>query len=304
MEYKEDAWSWPLPDEGRVKRAKSVSLFALTRTESGPSAQCKGSTGQVYHVTLQDCTCVDFMKNKQPCKHMIRLAIGLGLLDQNGRTQEQSNYEIGKDLVTRIASAYWYYYVVDAPIIPDVEYDSLKRQLFTLPSESLKQLGIPQDIGQRCAADNKPLQQPSRPSRTKFTGHLKAVSHKEAKNILAGKQEENVLVVGKRPSAKAVLEAQRNGMKMISEQEFYDMANIDKDRKVRPTYENALKYLVSHHQEYIDKTAKGGCLYFFDEKVAKYLKEHGYTVLRAKNGIREMKERPAWYIKKEKSDDK
>lgn len=52
------------------------------RFEGVPSASCRihGSGDNVYTVTLNSCTCEDFLHRHVPCKHMFRLGIELGLL--------------------------------------------------------------------------------------------------------------------------------------------------------------------------------------------------------------------------------
>ena len=44
------------------------------------SAAIRSDSGEAYATTLYSCTCPDFMYRKQPCKHMLRLALELGLL--------------------------------------------------------------------------------------------------------------------------------------------------------------------------------------------------------------------------------
>ena len=45
------------------------------------STRIRGSSGTVYEVTLSRCTCMDYrMRKPNPCKHMYRLALDLGLL--------------------------------------------------------------------------------------------------------------------------------------------------------------------------------------------------------------------------------
>ena len=52
------------------------------RFEGVPAASCRihGSEDNVYTVTLNGCTCEDFLYRHTPCKHMFRLGIELGLL--------------------------------------------------------------------------------------------------------------------------------------------------------------------------------------------------------------------------------
>lgn len=46
------------------------------------SASCsvRGTKGDIYKVTMNSCTCHDFIYRHQPCKHMYRLALSLGYL--------------------------------------------------------------------------------------------------------------------------------------------------------------------------------------------------------------------------------
>lgn len=43
------------------------------------SANVRGSSGNLYHVALDSCTCPDFQRRHIPCKHMYALALTLGL---------------------------------------------------------------------------------------------------------------------------------------------------------------------------------------------------------------------------------
>ena len=44
------------------------------------SASIHSSSGETYRTTLYECDCPDFRNRRQPCKHMIRLALEAGLL--------------------------------------------------------------------------------------------------------------------------------------------------------------------------------------------------------------------------------
>lgn len=70
------------------------------------------------------------------------------------------------------------------------------------------------------------------------------------------------------------------------------------EQNVRVTdLEQTLNLLRLKNAEYVDKTAKGGALYFFDKTVADELKQKGVTVSYTKNGTRGTGGRPAWYVK-------
>lgn len=75
--------------------AEKIASSADERIEILPSThlrfEIRGASGAVYHTTLNDCTCPDFQRRHQPCKHMYRIALELGLLSDLG---EQANAQI------------------------------------------------------------------------------------------------------------------------------------------------------------------------------------------------------------------
>lgn len=58
-----------------------------------------------------------------------------------------------------------------------------------------------------------------------------------------------------------------------------------------------LSLLRAKDAEYIDKTAKGGALYFFNEAIAKEASSLGFRVMYAQNGTKGTGHRPAWYVR-------
>ncbi|GKY94718.1 hypothetical protein MPSEU_000437300 [Mayamaea pseudoterrestris] len=72
----------------RIHRGVTQRLYLIERTEEGPDEMVfsvLGSTGNVYQVTLTHiptCTCPDFMRKQDVCKHMIFVltkVVGLGV---------------------------------------------------------------------------------------------------------------------------------------------------------------------------------------------------------------------------------
>ena len=53
----------------RVYRALHDNL-SICRFTGNESAEIVGTSGEIYQVTLQNCTCPDFEEKQQPCKHM------------------------------------------------------------------------------------------------------------------------------------------------------------------------------------------------------------------------------------------
>lgn len=73
-------------DERRHKAALSGELTPLELKKSEKCGIFAGSEGNVYETSLSECTCPDFAINggQIPCKHMIRLAMELGEIPDDG----------------------------------------------------------------------------------------------------------------------------------------------------------------------------------------------------------------------------
>lgn len=69
---------------GCRKRASTVVLQNID-TAIG-TALAEGSGEQPYDVSLESCTCGNFIGTKKPCKHMYRLASELGLIEELPKT--------------------------------------------------------------------------------------------------------------------------------------------------------------------------------------------------------------------------
>lgn len=79
-------------DEYRKRKALSAELTPVSIDEKAQTAKFAGSEGDVYNTSLDTCTCVDFTMNLggySPCKHMIRLAMELGLYPDDGIVRDQ-----------------------------------------------------------------------------------------------------------------------------------------------------------------------------------------------------------------------
>lgn len=63
----------------RQKRALDKKLSPLELNATEQKAVFKGSSASSYETTLNSCTCVDFVREALPCKHMYRLAMELKL---------------------------------------------------------------------------------------------------------------------------------------------------------------------------------------------------------------------------------
>ena len=62
------------PQQERIKRAVEQDIKVKTLLSNGYSGKIVGTTGNVYLVTLKNCTCQDFKRRQKPCKHMYFLA--------------------------------------------------------------------------------------------------------------------------------------------------------------------------------------------------------------------------------------
>lgn len=80
-----------LVDESRKKKALGGDLTPFQVRYENQSARFVGSSGEIYDTTLDGCTCADFSINlgmSGCCKHMIRLAMELGLYDKTGMVSD------------------------------------------------------------------------------------------------------------------------------------------------------------------------------------------------------------------------
>ena len=85
-----------LPEQqDRIVRARSASTTPDRVDKASQTASFKGGK---YSVTLNSCSCVDFSRNKRPCKHIYRLAIELGFLE-NGIVEVGEKYDDKTDLL-------------------------------------------------------------------------------------------------------------------------------------------------------------------------------------------------------------
>lgn len=64
---------------GCRKRAASVVLQNINSVAG--TALAEGSGELPYEVSLESCTCGNFVGTRKPCKHMYRLAVELGLIE-------------------------------------------------------------------------------------------------------------------------------------------------------------------------------------------------------------------------------
>lgn len=78
---KNESIHWELPQLKSQREALAIKQSTITRI-SDDCIQVKGSGAEAYIVTIDRCTCSDFLKNKKgkaPCKHIYRLAMENGV---------------------------------------------------------------------------------------------------------------------------------------------------------------------------------------------------------------------------------
>ena len=85
-----------LPEQqDRIIRARSATTTPDSVDKESKTAVFKAGK---YQVTLDSCTCVDFSRTRRPCKHIYRLAMELGLLEDN-TCQTGEKYDDKSDLL-------------------------------------------------------------------------------------------------------------------------------------------------------------------------------------------------------------
>lgn len=74
------------PDQvKRIESAKKAACTPISIDKETLSGKFQGSSGS-YDTTLDKCRCVDFSRRKEPCKHMYRLAMELGFIECQYKT--------------------------------------------------------------------------------------------------------------------------------------------------------------------------------------------------------------------------
>lgn len=63
----------------RRVNAKKIKADKIVKTYS--CYHVTGSSGDVYETTLDSCTCVDYLGRNVPCKHIYRIALENGLIN-------------------------------------------------------------------------------------------------------------------------------------------------------------------------------------------------------------------------------
>lgn len=69
----------------RIKSAKSAKMTPIKIDTEDLYGYFQGSHGR-YETFLDNCPCGDFIRNRVPCKHIYRLAIELGLMEEKAES--------------------------------------------------------------------------------------------------------------------------------------------------------------------------------------------------------------------------
>lgn len=294
-------WKWPESsiDPKRLENAKSLKVsLSGDLPNAGATVDSQFTPGKTYTVTLTSCKCDDFHKNlhgAMPCKHILALALRTNIINANG---------------------------------------SICRTNTSITEMQKSDNALP-FANQHFA----------------FSGGMSGFTQKAAREFItcngghvssSPNCKTTVVVIGKKPSQRFVLEAGSCNARFISDEDFYkeymlaenkpvssfvsksnskmynsmdDLTDsfLEKDiskrrRNIRQNevsdvfseLDMTISYLKIHKLEYVDKTAAGGCLYFFDQKAAAELTDMGVKLQYAHNGTTSTGNRPGWYIKSQK----
>lgn len=77
----------------RIKSAKSAKLTPVKIDPVDCYGYFQGAHGR-YETWLDSCPCGDFIRSKLPCKHIYRLAIELGVMDEDASTDQNAIPEL------------------------------------------------------------------------------------------------------------------------------------------------------------------------------------------------------------------
>jgi len=77
----------------RIKSAQSAKTTPSSIDKENKTGIFPGSGKKPYETTLHSCTCRDFFIRRLPCKHMYRLKMELGLMQETAQTGVNKNME-------------------------------------------------------------------------------------------------------------------------------------------------------------------------------------------------------------------
>lgn len=93
LKYWNDTWNAQIHDtphaEKRIKSAKSAKLTPIMINREENYGYFVGRSGK-YETWLDSCNCADFKREKKPCKHIYRLAIELGIIDEPAKSDQNA----------------------------------------------------------------------------------------------------------------------------------------------------------------------------------------------------------------------
>lgn len=77
-------------DPRRLTSARSADMTPLSIDKAARTGRFMGSSGDIYETSLEDCTCMDFSYSGgvRACKHMLRLAMELGVYPNAGMVSD------------------------------------------------------------------------------------------------------------------------------------------------------------------------------------------------------------------------
>ena len=82
----------------RLTSAKSSKTTPSSIDRGNMTGIFPGSSSAPYVTSLESCTCGDFIRRKLPCKHIYRLAIELGLLQETAESGMNKNTLVAQQL--------------------------------------------------------------------------------------------------------------------------------------------------------------------------------------------------------------
>ena len=124
-------WNWEIRESSLKKAVKYQSADILSIDKNKPLIVIKGSKKDAHTANLEECDCTDFRMVQggvHACKHMIRLAIELGIINKSGNTPKQQYAADKQECRDAIAMAYGRYHLFHEPLMTDEEYDKMKAE--------------------------------------------------------------------------------------------------------------------------------------------------------------------------------
>ena len=91
------------------RRLNAKKIKADNIVDNGDYYSITGSSGDIYHVNLNRCSCFDFLDRNLPCKHMYRFALEHGVIEDFPKIKPKNSKVFSEMIDSEVERFHSYY---------------------------------------------------------------------------------------------------------------------------------------------------------------------------------------------------